>query len=172
MEVEKTHEWNVRKFCFFFQDKIRVRLAWPRFVAEKWPIRIYSLYQPEDLAFALPWYTAHGQEVLYSNPLATPLNLTDISDWLAQLRGERQRVIDQFYQEYVSSGQPASLVIPTYRLNSEQLGHRSSLLLDSNHHLTGLYLANVPFKITVVEICGPLDAVALPDLRHYVPEIA
>jgi hypothetical protein len=163
----ETREWSTQRFWLFFRPNIRVGIDWHRLDAEQWPVRTYSLYQLEDLEFTLPWYTARGHEVSYNNPLATPLRLSAISDWFAQLRGERQRAIDRFCREYVSSRQPASLVLPVYRLNSERPGY--GLALDSNHRLAALYLARVPFKIIkVVEICGPLDPIALPDLRHYV----
>lgn len=163
--MSQTPPISVSTFTQKFRDVIRVGLNWDRFDEENWPIELVPLESTTDLNRCfMPWYIGpDGNEVAYDSPLAVPMRLTDVPKTMQLLNDERKADIQNYVDNFRSQKDVIEFNAPTYALPDEQY-----FILDRNHRLSALTLNGIRFKVTLWNVCGPLDPDGLLDVIHWV----
>lgn len=154
-----------RDFADRFRGAIRVGFNWERFFAEAWPIEPVILRTRDDLArCCMPWYIGKsGNEVNYDHEEAAPMCMKDVPKALGILNDERQKDIHDYARQFKNTGALVEFSAPTYALPEN--GH---FVLDRNHRLSALTLVNVPYRVTLWNVRGPLEPECLLDLEHWI----
>lgn len=151
-----------------FREVIRVGFNWERFFAEGWPVELITLNVQEELSRCfMPWYIGpDGSEVAYDDPGAVPMNLLDVPKAMALLNHERRLGIQQYVDSFRDSKDVIEFAAPTYSLPNQQ-----HFILDRNHRLSALTVHPVRFKVTLWNVCGPLESECLLDLNHWTSKL-
>jgi hypothetical protein len=156
----------VETFVSVFRESIRVIFDWDRFLRERWPIKLSVLSRQVEINdWYLPWNVGHsGQIVRYDAPDAHPIQLADVSAVFPLLDPERQMKITDIKRSFFRypGGGPTPVVVATYHLGSSR-----HLLLDGNHRIAGILLAQVPFRAVAFSVYGPIERSIVPELKHW-----
>lgn len=155
-----------QSFADKFKEVIRVGLNWDRLYEERWPIVTVTLKTPEDLHRCfMPWYIGpDGNEVGYDDEHAVPMRLTDVPKSFHLLNKERKGDIQAYVDEFRRNKGIVRFMAPTYALPDNQY-----FILDRNHRLSALTLNEVPFEVTLWNVCGPLEQDGLLDVLYWLP---
>lgn len=162
--MKKSAEITPDSFANAFRTVIRVGFNWDRFFEEGWPVEAVTLNSHADLMRCfMPWYIGKtGNEVNYDHPEAAPMNLGDVPATMQILNEERQGDIQDYVKKFNKERGVVEFTAPTYTLPENR-----HFVLDRNHRLSALMLAKAPFKVTLWNVCGPLDPDCLLDLIHF-----
>ena len=101
-------------------------------------------------------------EATLVNPFARPLKVKDL---VARIDEHSDVVRTSFLSMrdyFIAEGKHQRIEIPAYDLGSD-----GYLLLDGNHRTTGLYMAGVPFTLTLSVLKAPVDRRNLIDLKYW-----
>lgn len=146
-----------------YRSQMRVHFSWDRLREGQWPIDLVVMDNVEALSrWFVPWYLREDHEVHYDQPHAEPLRLVDVARQLSSLNGGRRRLIETIADDLKRHSDPLHLDLPVY-----SLGEAGLLVLDRNHRLSALLLADRPFRLITFRIRGPIDPRVLPDLIHW-----
>jgi hypothetical protein len=148
------------KFC----RGIQVAFNWRRLFVEGWPITVSKLQDSAIFStLKLPWYLRDNVFVSFDAPGALPVRLVDIEEWYRLLPEKQRSSIDNIKGEFLSGARATEFEFPVYAVPKDEY-----LVMDSNHRLSALALAKLPFTIDMWVVHGPIDATALADLTHIV----
>jgi hypothetical protein len=106
--------------------------------------------------------THHRVEAALANPFARPLKVKEL---VARIDEHCDVVRTSFLSMrdyFIAEGKHQRIEVPAYDLGSE-----GYLLLDGNHRTTGLYMAGVPFTLTLSVLKAPVDRRNLIDLKYW-----
>lgn len=145
-------------------ERINVCLNWHRMHRERWPISVSQITSQTDLAkLYMPWYLDPNEAwVDYAHEAAKPMRVCEAAKKIGRLPIPSQRIVAKYAAIFQASKRPIQLMLPVYRLSSE-----ASLLLDGNHRVVALAIVKPTFELTLALIDGPVEADALPDLKHW-----
>lgn len=148
----------------FGDGSVKARLEWPHIDDVSFDVMECFSQSQEYLGDMMTvWYVnSAGLQVDYWSKDARPMTVRQAAQsqnsWLA----DRRSRIAMFQKNFAMGGQPVRLVLPTYAVR-----HDVSLILDGTHRSVAAYAAEIPVRLFVFTLQGPIGDAVLPDLRHY-----
>ncbi|MEU4805163.1 hypothetical protein [Actinosynnema sp. NPDC023587] len=161
----REHPIDTREFQAMFGDGVvRVLLNWQRLREPEFCVRQSFSRSVEHLGNLFTvWYSgADGRAVDWSEEGARPMRVREAAanerSWSTRRAGQLADLEERFRREEL----PVQLVLPAYAVGGDDL-----VIIDGTHRSVAAYRADVPVRLMLVGLHGPLDADVLPDLRHH-----
>jgi hypothetical protein len=147
----------------------KVRLRWDLLQKMDAPVSTHVIVDREKLKDLYhPWYNSPlGKIVGWDSVDAKPLSVLDVAKKSAVISEERIAHINEVGGILKSYDSPVQITALAYKVPGNK-----HLLLDSNHRVAALAAENVPFRLIVHSINGPVSGKYLPDLVQFAPETA
>lgn len=142
----------------------RVRLRWDLLQDMKAPISTQVIFDREKLKDLYhPWYNnPSGKIVGWDSVDAKPLSVLDVANKSGAITNERLSHINEVGAALKSFDGPVQLTALAYRVPGNK-----HLLLDSNHRIAALAQENLPFRLILHSVEGPVHGKYLPDLVQF-----
>lgn len=106
--------------------------------------------------------TRRHVETSLANPFSRPMSVEEVADALGLFTPDHRRVFERYLRQFIRQDAPVRLDVPAY-----DLGRGRHLLLDGEHRVTALYMADVPCDVRLAVLRGPVDRRIFPDLRYW-----
>jgi hypothetical protein len=148
---------------------IKVHLNWLKLIADRWPVRVVTIRSRAELLglYTCSYASPDRINLNYDAPNATPMRIADLlhrwrdfPDVTAQ--GISKERVQDYVDRFSSAAATGRLIGAAYDLKEGRL-----LLLDGHHRALALASLDLPFRVRLAVISGPLDEAVLPDLRHW-----
>lgn len=106
--------------------------------------------------------TRRRVETGLTNPFSRPMSVEEVADALGLFAPDHRRVFERYLRQFSHADTPVRLDVPAY-----DLGRGRLLLLDGEHRVTALFMADVPCQVRLAVLHGPIDRLIFPDLRYW-----
>jgi hypothetical protein len=143
---------------------IQLRLHLDRIPAALGSVSAVRTRDRQDLGSLFTAYRATGRKVEASmnNPWARPMRIAELASRLDQFDPLNRKAFEHYRDTFAAATAPIRLEAPAY-----DLGRDGYLLLDGNHRIAALFMADIPFELTLVVLHAPVDRKILVDLRYW-----
>lgn len=156
-----------------WQGNVRVNVDWEAIAHS--PVRIMVTGDIEKIR---SWYTCwflgpDGEVSVHDVPPGTPpLTIGEACNQFDRLLPARQAAILEHVADLRRSagvdGAAGASPVGFSTMTCHLLGSQKELVLDSNHRFLALCLADVPFRVHVFSVHGPLDGAMCPELAPFI----
>lgn len=152
-------------FKGIFQKNITVMLDWDRLIESDSQISVIHFTNKLEIeSFYTPWHlNDQNQEIGYDGTSSKPLKLSEIELSLNYLNAKRFASISALVASFNQYNKPVEIYAPLYKFSDSEY-----FIMDANHKLSALMMADVPFSLVAFVIEAPQDKQILNDLENLV----